>query len=70
MHDRKDVLYYEDANAQAVLLPYEDPDFAMVIVLSLGDVEEYLDHFSADKLASMLGSMQEEGTVLYIPKFE
>lgn len=70
MHDRRDVLYYEDADAQAVLLPYEDPDFAMVIVLPKGDVEEYLDQFSADRFETILNAMKKEDTVLYIPKFE
>ncbi len=70
MHDRREVFYYEDTNVQAVLLPYEDADFVMLIVLPRGDVDKCLERLSAERLEAILSAMRKEDTVLYIPKFE
>lgn len=70
MYDERKVQYYEDSAVQAVLLPYIDKNFAMLILLPKGDVDKYLESLSAEGISRILKSMSAERVRLYIPKFE
>jgi len=62
--------YAEVDGTRIVELPYENPDYSMVVVLppreSFRDVEESLD---AERLAELFDALSERSGALYLPRF-
>jgi len=72
MNDRADFKYLDQAEFQALELPYEGKDLSMVVLLprKVGDLAGFEEHLTAAKLAEWLPKMQSREVAVTLPKFK
>lgn len=64
--------YVEDETLQAVMLPYRDGKYGMILLMPADEkmtLDELLGTLSADRWKQLTSSMQTENIVLQVPKF-
>lgn len=68
-HNEEYFRYFENAEFQAISLPYEKYDFSMVIVLPI-DKKKKAPVFNYERMSEVMGNMQSQCTNVELPKFE
>ncbi|MDE7311055.1 MAG: serpin family protein [Eubacterium sp.] len=64
--------YFHNKDAQGVVLPYKDSQFAFVAVKPVGEtsIRDWYASYSAQKLAALIAGRQTKEVELALPKFE
>lgn len=64
--------YFKNEDAQGVVMPYKDSNFAFVAVMPTGDtsIRDWYAAYDAEKLAALIDSRQDKDVELALPKFD
>jgi serpin B len=72
MHLKENFKYYEDANVQALELPYKGNEVSMLVILprNIEGIKEIENSLSADKLNQLSSRMKAIEVEVYLPRFK
>ena len=72
MHQTAHVQYYENDTYQAIILPYKEDKFSMVVMLPLekDKLPVFMDSFDENVISHIVSESRSEETVISLPKFK
>jgi serine protease inhibitor len=63
------VQYSANTEYSAVDLPYGNSAFTMTVVLPSGDIDAFAESFNQEKWNTLVGSLRDSETLVYLPRF-
>ncbi|MCD6575559.1 MAG: serpin family protein [Nanoarchaeota archaeon] len=70
MYVKADFNYYENDEVQVLELPYEGENLSMVVFLPKGDLSDFENNLSLEKIENLTQQMSKKEVSVYLPKFK